>query len=290
MIDLSKKEDREELAYQIETDINNYCSAAYDDGHRTHLGASIMGEECLRKLFYTFRWVKHVVYEGRMQRLFQVGHEAEPRFAKYLTALGFEVSRINPDTNKQWRMESLNGHYGGSLDAKIKAPAKYEISEDLIFLGEFKTNNTGSGFTAVVDKGMRIAKPKHFAQASQYGLHYGLKYALYLIENKNDSNLTVEIVPLDWNLGRQLEQKAENIILAKYPPNKINENPVYWECKFCDFNAICHHGEKVEKNCRSCRHARPIEAAQWFCDRHTAIIPKDFIPKGCDDHVSVNGE
>lgn len=290
MINLALKEDREKLALIIEADINQYCADKYNDGHRTHLGASIMGEECARKLFYTFRWVKLEVFEGRMQRLFQVGHTAEPRFKSYLEAIGFEVTTIDPHTNKQYRITGCNEHFGGSLDGMCKAPARYELSEDLIFLNEFKTNGTGAGFNGVADKGVRTAKPRHFAQMSLYGYKKNLKYGIYLIENKNDSDITIEIVPLDWNLGEQLEKRAQEIISAKFPPNKISEQPTYYECKFCNFNCICHSGEAVEKNCRSCRNSSPIENGEWFCNRHTGVIPKDFILKGCGDHVSINGE
>lgn len=290
MLDLSKKEDRETLAETIEADINQYCEEIYKKGFNRRLPASIMGWNCHRKIWYVFRWCKLEVLDGRTKRLHQVGNTAEPRFTEFLRAIGFEVIPHDPKTNKQWRMVSCNDHYAGMLDGMCKAPARYEISEDLVFLNEFKTSGTGSGFNSVADKGIRLAKPDHYAQMSQYGKHYQLRYGLYLIENKNDSDITIEIVPLDWNLGNQLEDQAQRLISAKYPPNKISENPAYWECKGCHFNGICHEKEPVEKNCRSCRNAIAVEAGEWFCNRHTGIIPKDFIPIGCNDYVSINGE
>lgn len=289
MINLSIKADREKLEEQIEDEIDEYCVKLYDDGeHRNHLGASIIGEPCSRQLWYTFRWCKRKTFDGRMLRLFQVGHDAEPRFAKYLEGIGFEVTRIDPATGKQFRMIGCNGHYGGSVDALVKAPARYNLTEDLVFLGEFKTNNTGSGFANVEKLGVSKAKPKHFAQACQYGYKFNLKYCIYLIENKNDSDMTVKIFELDLTYGRALEKKADDIINSPTPPAKISETPSYFECTYCDYKDICHGNEKVEINCRSCKFAQPVADAQFHCHRWQSIIPVDVIKKGCEYHSSIN--
>lgn len=288
MLDLSNPLDRKQLAEQIKSDIDGYCEHTYRDDFRTHLGASSMGEMCSRKLFYMFRWIKAESYSGRMRRLFQVGHNAEPRFIQYLKGIGFEVWEKDEITGKQFTISECNGHYGGSLDGMCRAPARYGITEELIFLNEFKTNGTGAGFTNVEAKGIAREKPKHFAQMSQYGLYYQLKYGLYLIENKNDSDIIVQIVELDWNLGKQLTHKASEIINAIAPPNKISENPSYSECKYCNFAGPCHNKEAIEKNCRSCRNAKPIENKQWLCQQYGQVIPESFIKQGCDSHVSIN--
>lgn len=290
MLDLNTEADRDKLAELIEADIDAYCQLKYKHGFNKRLPASIMGWSCTRKIWYTFRWCGKEAFDGRQLRLFQVGNTAEPRFTEFLKAIGFEVNHVDPATGKQWRIEACNGHYAGMADGMCKAPERYELSEPLVFLNEFKTNGTGAGYNHVREKGLRVAKPDHYAQMSQYGKHFQLKYGIYLIENKNDSDITIEIVPLDWNLGQQLEEKAQRIINSKTPPNRISEQPVYWECKFCTFNSICHDNAPVEKNCRSCRYAEPIADAKWFCSKHFGEIPPDFIKRGCGDHVSINGE
>lgn len=287
MLDLSKQSDREALEELLENDVNTFCETFYEQGHRNHMGASGLGEECWRKLWYDFRWTKEEHFDGRMMRLFNVGHAAEPRFVTYLRGIGFEVREFDED-GKQFRVSGALGHYGGSLDGICKAPARYQLSEDIIFLNEFKTNGTGSTFDKVEKDGVAKAKPRHFAQMSQYGYKYGIKYGIYLIENKNDSSITFKIVVLDWNLGKQLEKKAEQIIFSKEPPPRISENSSFQNCKWCHQAGICHKGEPVEVNCRSCRHSEPIENAQWKCYRFGMTIPSDFIPKGCEHHVGIS--
>lgn len=285
MLDLSKQSDREKLEELIADDVELFCQEYYESGHRNHLGASELGEPCWRKLWYGFRWVKEEKHDGRMLRLFNVGHSAEPRFISYLRGIGFEVREFNED-GKQFRISGAMGHYGGSLDGMCKAPARYQLSEDIVLLNEFKTNGTGKGFDEVEEKGLAKAKPKHYAQMSQYGYKNGIRYGLYIIENKNDSKIIFKIVELDWHLGAQLEKKAEQIIFSKEPPPRISENPALFDCKFCNYAKICHEGEQPEKNCRSCRNAMPIENASWACSIH-GVIPPEFIRKGCDNWLPI---
>src|ERR1035437_7556429 len=139
MINLNVSTDRDRLAQLIQDDINSFCETFYESGHRNHLGASELGNECWRELYYKFRWVKLEKHDGRKLRLFNVGHSAEPRFITYLRGIGFEVKEFD-DNGKQFRISGAKGHYGGSLDGMCKAPERYELETDLVLLNEFKTN------------------------------------------------------------------------------------------------------------------------------------------------------
>lgn len=325
MLNLSLKTDRDKLEQLIAEDVDNFCVQLYGNENRNHLGASELGEQCWRKLYYKFRWFKKPSFDGRMLRLFNVGHTAEPRFISYLRGIGFEIKEFeqdtlnyNPDDHSyfwsvgfkpeglladvtnlehhklkalelgikpnQWRISGAKGHYGGSLDGQCIAPERYNLETGLVLLNEFKTNNTGKGYAAVADQELSKAKPKHYAQCCQYGAKYKLKYALYMIENKNDSDITFRIIELDWNYGKSLERKAEEIIFATEPPPRIAENESFFDCKYCDdFKGICHRGEQPEKNCRTCRQSTPVDNAQWHCSRFNDIIPPEFVKTGCDD-------
>lgn len=286
MLNLSLPTDREKLEELLSEDLDKFCQTYYEQGHRNHLGASELGEECWRKLWYGFHWAKLDWHDGRMMRLFNVGHSAEPRFVSYLRGIGFEVKEFDTD-GKQFRISGAMGHYGGSLDGLCKAPERYQLSEDIILSLSFKTNNTGAGYTKVSEEALSKAKPKHWAQECQYGYKMGIRYCIYMIENKNDSDITFKVIELDWNYGAQLEKKATDIIFSKEPPPRISDNPAFFDCKYCHLAGICHKGEQPEKNCRSCRNASPVENAQWFCSKFNSNIPTDFIKSGCNDWLPI---
>lgn len=291
------------VAKRIAQDIDAYNIRAYDGGHRWHLGGSLIGEECSRKLWYIYRWCFHETAEtphehARKQRLFNRGHREEARFVEWLKGIGMELwTHETPDVyndkgeivieGTQFRVSDVMGHFGGSLDGIGKLPARYEINEPILL--EFKTNGTGAGFDKLEKEGMPVAKPQHFAQTSTYGSDpkYLFRYCLYMNINKNDDSLHVELVKLNNSLGQQMRMKAERIIMSQTAPPRLSDNPTFIKCRWCAASDICHTGAIPEKNCRSCKNASPADGGEWFCDVHKGIIPREFVPSGCPSHIPI---
>lgn len=98
--DLNAKGVAQALSKQLSEDIDEFCIKEFNDGHRSHLGASLIGGECKRKLWYIFRWCKAEQFEGRILRLFNRGHLEEDRFIKYLEGIGAEVWADDLQNNK----------------------------------------------------------------------------------------------------------------------------------------------------------------------------------------------
>ena len=77
---------------------------------RRHLGASVIGEKCPRKIWYAFRRAKVVRHGGRLLRLFNRGHREEDRFIEYLTDIGAQVrqyeKRLIHDAPGDWLFEA----------------------------------------------------------------------------------------------------------------------------------------------------------------------------------------
>lgn len=268
------------VSVRILEDIDHYCETEYDDGHRSHLGASLIGHDCSRYLWYVFRWCYHEKFNGRMQRLFNRGHREEERFVEWLRGIGCEVHEVDPNTGKQFRITGVMGHFGGSLDGIAKLPPRYQISKPVLL--EFKTIGSGQGFTDMTKRGMMLSKPQHYAQTSLYGLKYDLDFVLYNMILKSNDDLHTEVVKLNHKDAAHLEAKAERIIMSQKAPPRLSDNPTYHKCQYCPMMGLCHKGETPEKNCRSCKFAVPIENAQWGCNAHNQIIPPDFLRKGCD--------
>ena len=275
-----------EIVDELHRLTEEYSIETYPAEHRNHLGASIIGEKCSRHLFYTFRWVKLNQFPGRMRRLFKRGHLEEPQIDKLLHWMGFFVREIDPVTNKQYKFSTHNGHYGGSGDS-INLLPWFRTENDPRILVEKKTAKDKL-FQKLKTEGLKKSNPKHWAQMCQYGKAFRIKYGLYFGVNKYDVDIYYDFLDLDWNYATELENKALDIIQAKIPPPRINENPASWDCKFCPHVDVCHWGEAVEKNCRSCKMSSPIQDGKWYCNRYQIEIPKDKIGVGCLDHQSIN--
>jgi hypothetical protein len=233
-----------------------------DDGHRPHLGASLIGHACERYLWLTFRWAKAKKWPGRMLRLFKAGNDFEPRIVAELRRIGVEVHETAPD-GKQWRVSAVGGHFGGSMDGAARgfpeAPKSWAVVE-------FKTHNAKS-FAALKD-GVQKSKPQHWAQMQTYMGETGMVRAMYIAENKDTSELYAEWVHFDEVEFARLKARAKRVITAAEPPLRCSNDPSWYVCKMCDFHPLCHGEEAPDVNCRTCAHSTPVvdgEDGKWNC-------------------------
>lgn len=280
MTGLLHPHEREALQAQIIAAIDEYCRVTYDDGHRNHLGASLIGDICQRRIWYGWRWVLSGQFSGQMQRLFNRGHKEEARWIEWLRGIGFQIWDQDENGN-QFRVAGIEGHFGGALDSVGLAPAWLPLLLAIgHFLVEFKTYNAKTFAKLQADK-VKKAKPQHWVQMCTYGGKYNLKYALYCAICKNTDEIYIELVELDPGVGAKAEATAYDVIMSQLPPPRYAEIPTHLECKFCDYAEICHKGAPYEKNCRSCTFAVPVQGGQWFCKGYNQIIPDEVIKVGC---------
>ncbi len=281
---LSNHTTREQIIDTIHDDVEQWSCSEFQDGHRKHLGASQIGTKCPRQLWYQFRWFKAAFYKiggkthGQMLRLFNRGQREEYEFQKILEGIGCKFDHTPDD---QVRIEDVDGHFGGSLDNVGTLPERYGIPEKILF--EYKT--FGSRYFAdLKKKGMKISQEKHYAQMCVYGYKLGLNFGLYVAVNKDTDELHFELVRLDHQMGEMYVAKGAFIIKADTPPERISQTPTHFSCKWCSFKESCFYGALPEKNCRSCKYAKPAANKQWYCRRHENIIPETFIIEGCDKY------
>ena len=230
-----------------------------EGGPRTHLGASLIGRECARELWYSFRWVTAKKFDGRMLRLFNRGHLEEPRFVALLQMIGCTVYQFD-ENGKQFRITGHNGHFGGSLDSVIVGCPDYPVA----ILGEYKTHGDKS-FQKLKSDGVMVAKWEHFIQMTEYMGKNNLPAALYMAVNKNDDEIHAEIIQFDQRQYDKYLDRSVMIIDSWTPPPKINQSAAWFGCKFCDHSSVCHGKALPVRTCRSCMYSRPIENAEWVC-------------------------
>lgn len=221
-----------------------------------------------------------------MLRLFETGRQAEARLADDLRAAGMTVHLHDPDTGAQFQFDDIGGHFAGSMDGAgvgvVEAPQTWHVIE-------YKTHGQKS-FDELLKKGVAEAKPEHHAQMQTYMGWSGMTRALYVALNKNTDDIYLERIKFDKREFERLRQKAKSIILAEEPPDRMNESPAFYLCKWCAFNSICHEcGEVAEVNCRTCKHSVAIETGEWGCDLHGKILSIAEQERGCADHVHREG-
>ena len=241
--------------------IDDHIYATQESNFRYHLGASVIGSWCDREIWYGYRWFREVKHEPRIVRLFGRGHKEEIVVLKYLRDAGISVFETSPDGH-QFRLTALGGHFGGSLDGILS-----DLPDlDCAALFECKTCNEKSFKGLIKSQSVRKDKPEHYVQMQLYMKAYGLKYALYIAVSKNNDDWYWEYVAADDYTSDNYTQRAANIIASDKPPQKGNNNPGWYQCKWCDYHEICHGGARFAINCRTCAHSNPGSDGRWHCE------------------------
>jgi hypothetical protein len=251
-------------------------------GLRTHLGASIIGKDCDRELWYTFRWASLKKHGGKLLRLFNRGHLEEPRFLAMLKMIGCQVW-THDGAGNQYRFKDHGGHFAGSTDGVVKG---IPDRPDVPLLLEFKTHGEKS-FLKVQAEGVRNAKFDHYIQMQMYMGSMNLSAALYMAVNKNDDDLYAEIVDYNHDVWVKNHARAGKIIHSGFPPAKISQSPGWFQCKMCDYAQICHFKEPLQRSCRTCQSVVPMAAGGWRCERFGTMLSKDAQIKACDEYIQL---
>lgn len=249
---------------------------------RGHLGASMIGKECARSLWYSFHWVKKEQLTGRILRLFNRGHLEEARVVALLKTIGCQVWQFTEDGN-QFQFSGYRGHFGGSLDLVLQGIPEMP---DVPVLGEIKTHSEKS-FTEMEVGGVQKTKFEHYVQMQIYMGEYSLTHALYIAVNKNTDELYLEIIPFDPATYERFSSRAAMLVDSICAPEKISREPSWFKCKMCGYQGVCHGTEKPDINCRTCAHVVPVDNGEWLCTSGVNwIIGKEEQVAGCPNYTT----
>lgn len=259
-----------------------------DEASRYHLGASQLGNECERATWLSYRWFAKEKFEGRMLRLFETGQLAEARFISDLEAIGVKVKALHVDTQLQYRVTALGGHFGGSMDGIATGIDPDDPEKEYVL--EFKTHNERS-FAELKKHGVDKAKRQHFVQMQIYMGLSEIHQALYLAVNKNTDELYEEIVLFNKEMFDLLMQKARRIITAADAPVRIHESPSFFKCKMCSMAQVCRSQDvastQLERNCRTCIHSEPAGTGLWQCNKIQTLLSEEQQRAGCEQHEAI---
>lgn len=248
------------------------------------LGASQIGEDCERRLWYAFRWagLGERQFDGRMLRLFDRGTREEAVFVAELRAAGVKVWDIDPTTGDQFTFTAVGGHFVAKVDGVAQgvkeAPKKYHLLS-------FKTAND-KGFAAFLKEGPGA---KYEAQSQVEMKLADIDRTLFLAANKNDDQVYGERIRADAAKADALLAKAERIVRAEAPPARLSEDAAFYKCKMCPSAGVCHSTTLPAVSCRTCLHATPEldgTDGRWSCALASPgeAIPHEFAQRGCDQH------
>ncbi len=244
------------------------------------IGASTIGEPCLRSLWLSWRAFDDKKFGGRMLRLFQTGHLQEDRIIQDLRRAGYDVWSHQED-GKQFTYIDSTGHFVCKLDGVIKGVPGAEKTPHTL---EIKTHSKKS-FEELKKKGVQEAKPLHYNQMQAGMIYSGLNRALYVALCKDDEDYHIERIKPDPEVQKEIQEKLAKLIEANTPPVGISPDGKAFGCKWCDMRSVCVKEKPPIRTCRSCKWVEVLpEGEKWVCGLQKKVLTRADQLKACEEY------
>jgi hypothetical protein len=203
---------------------------------RPYLGASIVGDDCARKVQYSW-WCKPVL-PARVRAIFDRGHHAEQRTRQHLIAAGFKFAP--PETLAFSAVNgALRGHADGIIIHGPDLPGAYVIYP---LIWECKCLNA-KNWRAVERDGLVKAFPQYSVQVALYQAYLEITNpALFTAVNADTCEFLHFLVPFNAELAQLWSDRAANIIEATRAGEllpRAYDDPEDWRCRMCGHRERC---------------------------------------------------
>jgi len=252
---------------------------------RPYYGASAVGYECERRGWLSFRWAAVDVPDALGSRRIEDGHRGEDVVAALLRAVPGVTLRTHGPDGRQLGFSDLGGHYRGHYDGLItgllQAPVTEHVWECKIVGDKVYASLSKSKIDLGEKAALKAWNPVYYAQAQVY-MHYAGLSRHYLVAAsagaRDLQSVRTEYDPVE---GARLTAKAHRIVFATRPPERISDNPAWYQCGYCPHRTQCHEGGFPLQNCRTCTHSTPTPDGRWLCERRKLIIGEKTQREGC---------
>lgn len=197
---------------------------------RNYIGASSIGSECMRQVWYGYKNYPLEPLSPRIKRILATGKLLEGMVIGLLEKAGLNVTRT------WWDLKDDDlAYFQGHVDCVwLHSP-----SGDPIAIIEIKTAKA-SMFNQFKNHGLRAWSPMYYAQVQAYMGMSGIHEAHVIVMNKDNCDLWDECVKFDSMYYEELKMRATMINETKIPPPKVSNNPSWYLCKMCKFRKECH--------------------------------------------------
>jgi hypothetical protein len=260
---------------------------------RGYLGASGVGHECEKKVWYDFRFARKEEFNIKTIKRFQSGHFSEELMAYRLRLVPqVKLHTVNGEGG-QFGIEDFGGHFSGHLDGAIKgilqAPKTWHVWEhkDSEKIREVEKLKKTTDEKEVLKNWNQV----YYAQAQLYMGYTGMTRHYMTVSSpggRDEISVRTDFSKEDFEI---LKTKAKKIILADSFESLVqtSEKADFYKCKWCHYNEMCHGQEIAEVNCRTCIHSTAIVEeggkGKWICEGSKSPIVIDRQRVGCAKHL-----
>jgi hypothetical protein len=223
-----------------------------DQAPRSYLGGSRLGHACERALQFEYLQApkdEGAGFDGRLLRIFAIGHVLEDLAVAWLRGAGFQLFTRKGDQPDapQFGFSIVGGRIRGHVDGIINA-AQPSLNLGVPALWECKTMNA-KNWRDTVKNGVAISKPVYAAQIALYQAYMDASVpglasnpALFTAINKDTAELHHELVPFNAELAQRMSDRAVRVLKATDAGEllpRIARDRDFFECRMCSWADRC---------------------------------------------------
>lgn len=259
---------------------------------RHYLGMSQIGDECHRKLFYSFRNAEKRAWAAQGVRNIEDGHVQEDIMAARLRMVpGIELITVDPDDPEKQigfslLLDHFRGHCDGAILGVLESPGTWHTWEHKS-VGEASFEKLKK---IRIEKGeknsLREWNSTYYAQAIIYMHEMQLTRHFLTVSTPGGRDYLSIRTEYNRKEAEAIIEKAKAVIFDNWViPPRISDKREFYSCKWCTFQEVCHDGRFPLINCKTCRYSEPVDGGERKCGLKENIIPEDVLHVGCNDHL-----
>lgn len=206
-----------------------------------NLRASNLGHPCERYLYLLIKhWEEQKPHDVGLQNIFDLGNTLEEHTIANIKEAGYEV--VTP-TVRSWKIEVKGGIITGREDIRIKDENGELLPVEIKGISPFEFDKLNT-----VDDFLKSKKPYIRAYPAQlfcYLYKFAKEHGFFALTNKLTGQTKFIDVPLDYEYGESLLQKAERVYAAlanNTPPEACEDISM---CEGCALQHICGECRRV---------------------------------------------
>lgn len=213
---------------------------------REYLGASRIGVECSKALYYEYK--NHPKdsdkgFSGKVIRRFRMGHLHEAETAAWLRQAGFQLLTEKQD-GTQFGFSVGRGKIRGHIDGVITSGPELGVPYNVLWEHKIMKN---SKFNECQKHGVQKANYTYYAQCQIYMaympplLGFSVNHTLFTALNTDTSELYFELVQYNPQQAQMLSDKAVRVVTALSADElpRVSKDPNDFRCKFCAYYDSC---------------------------------------------------
>lgn len=212
---------------------------------RNYLGASSVGNECIRKTQYYWLTIlgrlDPVDFPPRIKRIFDRGYVYEAKMVEWLKEVGFvfETDESKLELSDFPTIDKPEGRFKGHVDGVLLAGpegATYPMLWENKCLG-------GKGWSHLKETDCKTSKYGYYCQVQIYMLYLKLNKCLFTAINADTMEIYTELIPFDKDKADELI----NIVLQVFEYTERNKFlskiTNKYHCRYCDYKKVCDGGK-----------------------------------------------